>query len=76
MITNLDDYYDFTNDKRGVALLFNNEFKGIPGLERGGSEKDCADLKTVLENLKFKVHVFKNLRLNQMRKELYECKTI
>ena len=44
--------------------------------ERKGTVEDCALLKFALENLKFEVHVFKDLSLDQIQKKLEKCKTI
>lgn len=63
----LDEYYDTTNDRRGIALVFSHlNFSTMPS--RKGTEKDCDDICSVLFDLDFDVRVFNDLS----RKELLE----
>ena len=63
------------HEKRGIALIFNHEtFSHQP--EREGTIKDCKDLKATLERLQFKVRVYKDLKLKQIKGILYKGKTL
>lgn len=53
-----------------MALIFNHEFSGES--KRNGTQKDCRDLKGVLENLKFEVRIFNELKLYEIRKTLFK----
>lgn len=65
------------HSRRGFALLFDHQYfdvkkKGID--TRGGSEKDCLRLQDILENLGFEVHVFQDLKAEEIEKHLVTCK--
>ena len=63
------------HDNRGIALIFNHEtFSHQP--KREGTIKDCKDLKATLERLQFKVRVYKDLKLKQIKGILYKGKTL
>ncbi|CAO1419666.1 unnamed protein product [Diamesa tonsa] len=65
--------YDFSNAKRGLALIFNHEtFKDPVHTERKGTKKDGDDLKAVLKELQFDVRVYMDLTLDEIRKVLDE----
>ena len=69
-----DLYYDFSNDNRGIALIFNHEkFKGEGN--RAGTRKDGDDLKAVLEGLQFEVRDYMDRKLDQILEILYNGKT-
>ncbi|CAO1441769.1 unnamed protein product [Diamesa hyperborea] len=61
--------YDMSNANRGVALIFNQEFKF---LDNSQASYDTDDLKAVLEILQFDVRIYKNLKADEIRKILYE----
>lgn len=63
----LDEYYDTTNDRRGVALVFcHMNFSTMA--KRNGTDKDRDDICRVLDDLDFDVRVFNDYS----RKELLE----
>ncbi|XP_055627014.1 caspase-like isoform X2 [Toxorhynchites rutilus septentrionalis] len=63
----LDEYYDTTYDRRGIALIFSHlNFSTMPS--RNGTDKDRDDISSVLYDLDFDVRVFNDLS----RKELLE----
>lgn len=70
-----DLYYDFSNDYRGVALIFNHrKFSGQSN--RAGTEKDGDDLKAVLEGLKFDVRYYMDSKIEKIREILKNGKKL
>ena len=70
-----DIHYNFSNSKRGIALIFNNEsFEDQP--RRTGAIKDCDNLIAVLEGLNFEVRDYMDLKLEQIKRILYEGKSL
>lgn len=62
-------YYDFTNSKVGIALIFNQmKFKGEQ--DRKGSKKDADDLKEVLSNIGFNVDVCDDYTVAAIKQKL------
>ena len=70
----LEDYYDLTNENRGVALIFNQEY--FTGQDRReGTKKDGDDLITVLKKHKFSVRYYPDLKKDEIKDILYKGKT-
>ena len=69
-----DFNYNFTNTKRGIALIFNHESFDDKS-RRLGAKTDGVDLKAVLEGLKFDVMHYMDLKLHEIKKVLDEGKT-
>ena len=67
----LKDYYDFTNENRGVALIFNHEYC-TDQKRREGTKKDGDDLITVLKKHKFDTRDYLDLTKNEIRNILIE----
>lgn len=68
-------YYDISHANRGVALIFNHEkFDGNDKEDRVGTKKDGDDLKAVLQGLQFDVRYYMDLKLEEIRKVLYQGK--
>ena len=63
-----------SNDNRGIALIFNHEYFNGQS-RREGTQKDCDDLKTVLEKHKFDVRYYMDLKLYEIKDILYNGKT-
>ncbi|XP_058456374.1 uncharacterized protein LOC131433793 [Malaya genurostris] len=63
----LEEYYDMSNKRRGIALVFNHkDFSTMS--TRNGTDKDRDNICNVLEDLEFEVRVFDNFA----RKELLQ----
>jgi hypothetical protein len=55
-----DEYYDTTNENRGIALVFNHlNFKSMKS--RSGTTKDKEDIVKVLRSMDFDVRVYNDL---------------
>lgn len=66
-------YYDFTNKNVGIALIFNQvKVKDEP--ERKGSYKDASDLEEVLTEKGFKVLVYTDFTLSEIKSKLLQGK--
>ncbi|XP_065084024.1 caspase-like [Ochlerotatus camptorhynchus] len=65
----LDEYYDTTNNRRGVALVFcHMNFSSM--VKRNGTDKDRDDICNVLYGLDFEVRVFDDLSENEVLETL------
>ncbi|XP_059623025.1 caspase-1-like [Phlebotomus argentipes] len=63
------EYYDMTNKKRGVALIFNHrDFKRMP--TRMGTNKDRDRMEEVFKQLGFETRVFNDLSRKELRNVL------
>uniref|UniRef100_A0A1L8DJA7 Putative caspase n=1 Tax=Nyssomyia neivai TaxID=330878 RepID=A0A1L8DJA7_9DIPT len=63
------EYYDMTNKKRGIALIFNQrEFKTMP--IRLGTNKDRDRMDEVFKMLGFETRIFNDLRRKELRNML------
>lgn len=67
-------YYDFTHSNIGHALIF-NQMRVKGEMDRKGSNKDAKDLSSELTKLGFKVNVYDDLTVKEIRQELFasEC---
>lgn len=66
-------YYDFSNKKRGVALIFNHvNFKMGREWKRNGSKKDCDDLIRVLKKYEFDVRDFHDQTEKEIKSILFD----
>ena len=70
-----DIHYNFSNPKRGIALIFNHETFS-DGNKKKGTLKDGKDLKAILEGLNFDVRDYMDLKLEQIKDILYNGKTL
>ncbi|XP_065084025.1 caspase-like [Ochlerotatus camptorhynchus] len=67
----LDEYYDTTNNRRGVALVFcHMNFSSMA--KRNGTDKDRDDICNVLYGLDFEVRVFDDLSRKEVLETLKE----
>uniref|UniRef100_A0A2M3ZJ43 Putative caspase n=1 Tax=Anopheles braziliensis TaxID=58242 RepID=A0A2M3ZJ43_9DIPT len=63
--------YNMEHKRRGLALIFNHENFDVPQLKaRAGTNVDCENLSTALKALDFEVHVYKDLKLRDLQKEV------
>lgn len=63
--------YNMNHKRRGLALIFNHENFDVPQLRsRAGTNVDCENLTASLKGLDFEVHVFKDLKLRDLQKEV------
>lgn len=67
--------YNMEHRKRGLAVIFNQEnFDDEIILKpRFGTDADCRNLKSALEELSFEVEVFKDLSCSGIQKEVEKC---
>lgn len=65
-------YYDCTNSRVGIAVIF-NQIKFKKESERKGSEKDANDLKKVLDKIGFETQIFVDLTSDKIRETLIAC---
>lgn len=72
----LEHKYYMKHKNRGVALIFNHEWFEDPKSNplRRGTDIDQKTLKETFELLGFKVEVFKNRTLSEIRDDLQRCK--
>lgn len=66
-------YYDFTHGNIGYALIF-NQMRVKGEVDRKGSNKDAKDLSVELTKLGFKVKVYDDLTVKEIRQELFASK--
>uniref|UniRef100_A0A182T656 Caspase family p20 domain-containing protein n=1 Tax=Anopheles maculatus TaxID=74869 RepID=A0A182T656_9DIPT len=63
--------YNMNHKRRGLALIFNHENFDVPQLKaRAGTNVDCENLTATLKGLDFEVHVYKDLKLRDLQKEV------
>ena len=71
----IENFYDFMHDNRGIALIFNHEtISDQP--KRNGTLKDGKDLKAILERLNFDVRDHMDLNFQQIKDILHNGKTL
>lgn len=68
-------YYDFTHDRVGAALIF-NQVKISGETERTGSLKDAKDLEVVLADIGFDVKVCNDFSIAEIKAELVGCNSL
>ena len=71
----LEDYYDFSNSNRGIALIFNHESFDQYS-KRNGTRKDGDDLNEVLTYLQFDVRQHMDLKFNEIKSILSEGESL
>ena len=66
-----DDFsYDTSNEKRGIALIFNHEFDGEK--LRKGTIQDGTSMIAALKSLQFEVRYFSDKKLHEIKDILHE----
>ena len=75
-VNTTEEYYNFTNANRGIALIFNHIKIAGFDKERFGTQKDGNDLKAVLKGLQFDVRYHPDFKLDKIRNELTKGKTL
>jgi len=64
-------HYNMKHNKRGIAIIFNHEHFEIMSLKsRTGTNVDCENLRHALETLNFDTQVYKDLRFNEIQREV------
>ena len=71
-----DSIYDFSHAKRGIALVFVNEFFDPSAQQeaRRGAEYDRANYEAAFESLGFQVVLCDNLTVSEIKKTVDACK--
>lgn len=68
--------YNMDHEYRGIAVIINNDIFDGPAQslpERSGSWKDVEELKTTFYSLDFKVVIWNNLILDELKNRLCKC---
>ena len=68
-----DEYYDTTNQNRGIALIF-NQLNFASMKSRSGTGKDRDYIAKVLKKMEFEVRIYNDLRKKELLNVLVESK--
>ncbi|CAL4073803.1 unnamed protein product, partial [Meganyctiphanes norvegica] len=75
--TDENDYYNFSNEKRGDCIIFNQENFDDPKVkDRCGSDMDTNKCQELFEYLRFQVQVCKDLTVAEIKDKIEQGKYI